>query len=99
VRDHNKTLKFDRRYPSCKLDDVCKQELNAQKTGFSYEEVFTAHETKESVANGKLVEYNVQDCDLVLALETKLQIILGLLQLSETSRRSLLPSRSYCAHR
>ena len=85
VRDHNKTLKFDRRYPSCKLDDVCKQELNAQKTGFSYEEIFAAHETKDPVANGKLVEYNVQDCDLVLALETKLQIILGLLQLSEIS--------------
>jgi hypothetical protein len=85
VRDHNKTLKFDKRYSSCKLDDVCKQELGAEKTGFTYEEIFKAHETKDPITNTKLVEYNIQDCNLVLALQGKLQIILGLLQLSEIS--------------
>jgi len=83
VRDYNKTLKYNKRYPSCKLDDVCKQELGSQKTGFTYEEIFNAHETKDAVANRRLVDYNIQDCVLVLGLQTKLQIILGYLQLSE----------------
>jgi DNA polymerase delta subunit 1 len=85
VRAHNSTLKYDNKYKSCKLDDVCKQELGASKTGFTYEEIFRAHETKDKEQNQKLVEYNIQDCVLVLELQDKLQFILTALQMSEIS--------------
>ena len=86
VRAHNATLKYDKKYKSCKLDDVCKQELNgASKTGFTYEDIFRAHETKDNAQNRKLVEYNIQDCILVLQLQSKLQFILTALQMSEIS--------------
>ena len=85
VKDYNATLKYDRKLENFKLDTVCKQELGATKTGFSVQEIFRAHETKCPVANQLLVEYNVQDCILVLDLQTKLQMILQLLQLSQIS--------------
>ena len=85
VKAYNATLKYNKKLENCKLDTVCKQELGATKTDFSYQEIFRAHETKCPTANKLLVEYNVQDCVLVLQLQTKLQVILQLLQLSQIS--------------
>ena len=47
--------------------------------------VDTIVETKDPVANKKLAKYNIRDCKLVLMLQTKLQVLLGLIQLSEIS--------------
>jgi DNA polymerase delta subunit 1 len=82
---HNNTLKYNKKYANLKLDTVAQAELDACKTGFTFEEIFQAHETKDPASNQKLVDYNKQDCDLVLRLQTKLQVIIGLLQLSEIS--------------
>jgi DNA polymerase elongation subunit (family B) len=85
VRAYNQTLKYQKRYATCKLDDVCQKEFDMGKTGFTCEDIFKAHETKNLVANQKLVEYNIRDCELVLKLQTKLQVLLGIFQLGEIS--------------
>lgn len=89
AKAYNSTLKYDKKLADLKLDTVGKQVLGSSKTGFTVQEIFKAHETKCPVANQQLVEYNIQDCVLVLQLQTALQCILQLLSLSQISWTSI----------